>query len=74
MAKLFAARGNPKRALECVDEALLSRGREAHLHLRRAEYLEQLDRPAAAASAMERAVELEKSSELAKSSPLGDPL
>jgi len=74
MAELFAARGNPKRALECVDEALLTRGREAHLHVRRAEYLEQLDRPAAAASAMARAVELGKSSELAKSSPLGDPL
>ncbi|MHC4815441.1 MAG: tetratricopeptide repeat protein [Planctomycetota bacterium] len=60
MAELFAARGNPKRALECVDEALLTRSDEALLHLRRAEYLEQLDRPAAAGSAVKKALALEQ--------------
>jgi tetratricopeptide (TPR) repeat protein len=74
MAELFAARGNPKRALECVDEALRTRGQEARLHLRRAQYLEQLDRAAEAAAAVDRALALEKSGELAESSPLGEPL
>lgn len=66
MAELFAARGNPKRALECVDQAIESRGYEARLHLRRAEYLEQLDRRAEAAAAVDRALELEKSGESRK--------
>jgi tetratricopeptide (TPR) repeat protein len=61
MAELFAARGNPKRALECMDEAIQRRGREARLHLSRAEYLERLDRRAEAAAAVDRALELEKS-------------
>lgn len=62
MAELFAARGNPKRALECVEEALNSCGPEvrAGLHLRRAEYLGQLDRPEAAAAAARRALEMER--------------
>ncbi len=63
MAELFAARGNPKRALECVDEALRTHEREAQLHLRRAAYLERLDRPVAAAAATRRALELEDSGE-----------
>ena len=56
MAELFAVRGNPKRALECIDEALLTGRDEALLHLRRAEYLEQLDRPAAARDAVKKAL------------------
>lgn len=59
MADLFARRGNPKRALECVDEALESHG-WAELHLRRADYLEQLDRAHEAAAAVDRALELRK--------------
>ncbi len=67
MAESFAVRGNPKRALECVDQALLTRKNEALLHLHRAEYLEQLDRPAAAGHAVKKALELEKAS------PMGHP-
>jgi tetratricopeptide (TPR) repeat protein len=64
MAELFAVRGNPKRALECIDQALLTRKDDAHLHLRRAEYLEELDRPAAARDAVKKALALERPSAL----------
>jgi tetratricopeptide (TPR) repeat protein len=59
MADLFAARGNPKRALECIDEALLSQRDDAALHAARARYLAALDRPAEARGAVDRAIELD---------------
>ena len=59
MAEMFADRGNAKRALECVDEALALHPRVADLHLRRARFLEQLGRRREADEALDVAIELE---------------
>lgn len=59
MAEMFDARGNPKRALECVDEALTSEPEDVDFHVLRAVCLEHLDRRAEASVALDRAIELE---------------
>ncbi len=59
MARLFDERGNPKRALECVDEALSGEPDEAEMHALRAQFLEHLGRRSDAAKALERAIQLE---------------
>ncbi|MBK8976077.1 MAG: tetratricopeptide repeat protein [Planctomycetes bacterium] len=64
MADMFAARGNPKRALECVDEALVLHPELADLHLKRARFLEQLGRVTDATRALDRAVDLDSAREL----------
>ena len=43
MAQLFDARGNPKRALECVEEALIARPSDVSFRVGRARYLFHLD-------------------------------
>ena len=58
MAELFDARGNPKRALECIEEAIESRPNDPYLYVSMAEYLEALGRSDEARSALETAVEL----------------
>ena len=62
MAELFDERGNPKRALECIEEALGREGDDAELHVQRARLLERLGRSGEAAAALDRAVELEPAS------------
>jgi tetratricopeptide (TPR) repeat protein len=59
MARLFDDRGNPKRALECIDDAIGLEPEDAELHVLRAQFLERLDRRPEAALALERAIELE---------------
>jgi tetratricopeptide (TPR) repeat protein len=60
LADMFAARGNAKRALECVDEALVLHPELADLHLKRARFLEQLGRARDASRALDRAVDLDR--------------
>jgi len=45
MAELFDERGNPKRALECVEEALEGRADDAEMLAARSRYLRRLGRP-----------------------------
>jgi len=44
MGELFSERGNPKRAVECLDEALVERPDDTELLCKRAEFLLALDR------------------------------
>lgn len=59
MAEMFDARGNPKRALECVDSALALDPEDSDLHVLRAQYLEHLGRAHEAGAELERAIALE---------------
>jgi tetratricopeptide (TPR) repeat protein len=59
MAVLFDMRGNPKRALELVEEALLQRPNELELHAARIEFLLHLGRREEAREGLQRAAELE---------------
>jgi tetratricopeptide (TPR) repeat protein len=55
MAALFDRRGNPKRALECIDDALRARSSDGKLLGRRALYLFRLGRREEAREALARA-------------------
>lgn len=59
MADMFASRGNAKRALECVEEALDQHEDDQELHLHRARLLEALGRESEAEGSLDRAIELE---------------
>jgi tetratricopeptide (TPR) repeat protein len=59
MAELFAERGNPKRALELIDEAIRVRDADAELHLLRARFLRALDRADDAREALAQASRLD---------------
>lgn len=72
MAEMFADRGNAKRALECVEEALAAHPRMADLHLRRARFLELLGRRREADEALDVAIELEPETSAA-AAPLRKP-
>ena len=58
MAELFDKRGNPKRALECIEEALDSSPSELRLHVARIRYLIRLDWTEAAQAALDRSLEI----------------
>ena len=59
MAELFDKRGNPKRALECVEEAMDSSPSEVGLQVARIRYLIRLDWIDAARAALGRCLELD---------------
>lgn len=59
MAEMFDERGNSKRALECVEEALGEEPEDVELHLLRAQCLEHLGRREDATASLDRAIELE---------------
>ncbi len=59
MAVVFAERGNQKRALELIDEALASRDDGVQLHLTRAQILIALGRPKDARESIDRGLGLD---------------
>jgi tetratricopeptide (TPR) repeat protein len=55
MAQMFDQRGNPKRALELIEQAINGRDNDARLHTAKVEYLLRLGRPGEAKAALEMA-------------------
>ena len=58
LGEVFAVRGNTKRALECIEQALESRPRDSGLHLMRVTWLLELGRSRDARVAVDRALEV----------------
>jgi predicted RNA polymerase sigma factor len=59
MARLFDERGNPKRALECIDDAMIDDDENATLFAWRATFLEHLGRREEAVASLDSAIDLE---------------